>query len=69
MGFGGKLCLHPSQIENVHIAFSASSEELHWARQVLRAALSAHGAFRFEGRMIDAPVLERARRLVSQDFG
>jgi citrate lyase subunit beta/citryl-CoA lyase len=67
MGFGGKLCLHPSQIENVHIAFSASSAEVDWAQQVLRAAQSAHGAFRFEGRMIDAPVLERARRLVSRD--
>jgi citrate lyase subunit beta/citryl-CoA lyase len=62
-GFGAKLCLHPSQIATVHRAFAPSANELAWARRVLDAARDQAGAFRFEGRMVDAPVLARARRL------
>lgn len=64
-GFGGKLCLHPSQVSGVHLAFSASPAERDWALRVLQTAQSMPGAFRFEGRMVDAPVLQRARRLLS----
>jgi citrate lyase subunit beta/citryl-CoA lyase len=64
-GFGAKLCLHPSQIAVVHQAFAPSAEELDWARRVLVASCGQSGAFSFEGRMVDAPVLARARLLTA----
>lgn len=63
-GFGGKLCVHPCQVGLVRRALSATPEELDWALRVLQAAQSSPGAFRFQGTMVDAPVLLRARRLL-----
>lgn len=64
-GFGAKLCLHPSQVATVQSAFTPSKEDMAWADRVLDAANRHPGAFMFEGRMIDKPVLTRARRLAS----
>lgn len=62
-GFGAKLCIHPDQVEPVNAALGPSPEELAWAQRVLDAATrQGRGAFRFEGAMVDAPVLARARR-------
>jgi citrate lyase subunit beta/citryl-CoA lyase len=63
-GFGAKLCIHPEQIGPVNAALGPSPEEQAWALRVLDAATrQGHGAFRFEGAMVDAPVLARARHL------
>ncbi len=64
-GFGAKLCLHPSQIAPVHQAFAPNANELAWAQRVLNAARDQMGAFSFEGRMVDEPVLARARALIA----
>jgi citrate lyase beta subunit len=62
-GFGGKLCIHPAQVDIVNTVFGSSPEELAWARGVLDYhERTGEGVFTFEGSMIDAPVLERARR-------
>ena len=66
MGFGGMLCIHPSQVATAQQVFSPSEQQLGWARRVLAEAEGQAGAFRFEGRMVDAPVLEEARRLLAQ---
>ena len=65
LGFGGKLCIHPRQIDVVNRGFAPSPEELDWARRVLDAAKGAKGAIRLEGKLIDAPVVTRARRLLA----
>lgn len=65
LGFGGKLCIHPSQVDRVHAAFDVSKEELAWARRILLAAEGQPGAFMMDGRMVDTPVLDRARRLLA----
>lgn len=62
-GFGGKLCIHPSQIPLVTSAFAPDAEELAWAERVL-AAGSDGAAAMVDGEMIDRPVVERARRIV-----
>lgn len=63
LGFTGKLCIHPSQVDAVRAGFSPSAGELDWARRVLDAA--AHGDVTVvDGRMVDKPVLDRARRLL-----
>jgi citrate lyase subunit beta / citryl-CoA lyase len=64
-GFGAKLCIHPAQVAAVNAALGPSDEQRAWARRVLEAATTqGDGAFRFEGAMVDAPVLARARRFV-----
>src|SRR5450830_1492664 len=67
LGFGAKLCIHPSQIEAVHQGLAPSEAECDWARRVLAAAEAAGdalgaGALRVDGRMVDAPLLALARR-------
>ena len=63
LGFGGKLCVHPTQIDAVHAGFRPTEAEVRHARRVLAAA-AAGGAARVDGQMIDRPVLERAQRLL-----
>lgn len=60
-GFGGKLCIHPTQISAVHAAFAPRKEELDWAKAVVRAEA---GATQVNGHMIDRPVIERAKKVL-----
>ncbi len=65
LGFGGKLCIHPSQVSEVNNAFSPSEKEIAWAREVIRLSQEAgDGAISFGGQMIDKPVLLRAQRII-----
>jgi (S)-citramalyl-CoA lyase len=67
MGFCGMLCIHPRQIPVVHEAFQPSQQELDWARRVVaQAAQSGAAAFKLDGRMVDLPVIERARHIVAR---
>jgi len=67
LGFGGKLCIHPDQLEAVNRAFLPSGEEVAWAQRVLSAAEGARGAaVAVDGRMIDKPVLLLAQRIASE---
>ena len=64
-GFGGKLCIHPRQVGAVNAVFEPSQAELSWARGVLAAFEASGGsAVSYEGKMIDRPVAEHARRLL-----
>ena len=65
LGFGGKLCIHPDQVAPVHAAFTPDPAQLDWARRVLAAARTQGGAFRLDGRMVDAPVIRLAQRVVA----
>ncbi len=66
MGFGGMLCIHPRQLAAVHEAFTPEAAQLEWAQRVITAAEVHGGAFRVDGQMVDAPVIERARRLLAR---
>jgi len=66
LGFGGKLCIHPRQVVAVNEAWKPTSEEIDWARRVLAAdEQSGGGATTVDGKMVDKPVVARARRIVS----
>ena len=66
-GFGAKLCIHPKQVAPIHAALRPSEAELAWAQRVLdAAAASSGGAVQLDGRMVDKPVIERARRLIQR---
>lgn len=62
-GFGGKLCIHPSQVPVVNQAFRPDPDEVEWAESVVSAA---GGASQIEGQMIDRPVIERAQRILAR---
>lgn len=66
LGFGAKLCIHPKQVAPIHRALAPSADELAWAQRVLAAAAEARGAVQLDGRMVDKPVIERARRIVAR---
>jgi citrate lyase subunit beta/citryl-CoA lyase len=66
LGFFGKSVIHPRQIAAVHEVFTPSDEELLQARRVLtHADEHGEGASALDGRLIDAAVVARARRLVA----
>lgn len=65
-GFGGKLCIHPAQAARVNECFSPSIADIDWALQIIRLAESSRGVFTFEGKMVDAPVVARARRILQR---
>jgi citrate lyase subunit beta / citryl-CoA lyase len=64
LGFTGKLCIHPRQVPAMDEVFAPTEAELTWARAVLDAADNA--VTTVAGAMVDAPVVERARRLLSR---
>ncbi|MCB1477219.1 MAG: CoA ester lyase [Rhodobiaceae bacterium] len=67
LGFGGKLCIHPEQVDRVNAGFNPTAESLDWARRVVDAARGqSAGAIMLDGELIDRPVIERARRLLDQ---
>lgn len=63
-GFGGKMCIHRSQVESVKREFTPSPSEISWAHSVL--AESEKGVAKVGGKMVDAPVILRARQILSR---
>ena len=70
MGFTGKLTIHPSQIDIVNEAFSPSDADIEEAKRLVAAFEEAQAdgrmAFSFEGKMVDAPHLNRARKILDR---
>lgn len=65
-GYGGMLLIHPNQVATAAAAFTPSAQDIEWAQAVQRAAEAAGGgAAVLEGRMIDAPVIARAARILA----
>jgi citrate lyase subunit beta / citryl-CoA lyase len=65
-GFGGKLCIHPRQVEPVNQVFLPNDEEVAWARAVIHAAGAGGAAvITVGGKMIDKPVMARAERILN----
>lgn len=73
LGFGGKLCIHPSQLPVVNRVFGPAADDVAWARRVLQAydegLSTGRGAVALDGQMIDRPVVERARRILAESKG
>lgn len=65
-GFAATACIHPSQVETIRSAYRPDDASLVWARGVLAAAEGERGVFRFEGRMVDEPLLRHARMLLDR---
>ncbi len=68
MGFAGKQVIHPAQVQPVQEAFSPTADQIRAAAELIRAfeehQKNGRGAFAMDGRMIDMPVVKRARNLL-----
>jgi len=70
MGFAGKQIIHPNQVEPVQTAFTPDKTAIQEALHVVQAA-AAHqqagqGAFALDGKMVDAPVVRAAERVLAR---
>ncbi len=69
LGFDGKFAVHPNQVDAINNAFTYGSEEVAQAKALLDAASRSRvGAFEFEGKMVDAPVIRRAKTIVANSL-
>lgn len=70
MGFNGKQCIHPSQIEVCQKAFAPAEAEVDWAARVVigdeKASAEGRGAWTLDGKMIDVPVVKKARAVLER---
>ena len=65
MGLTGAMCIHPNQVPVLNECFGVSEEAIAEARAILAAwDARVDGVVSHNGRMIDQPVVERARRLM-----
>ena len=65
LGFGGKLCIHPKQIEPVRAGYAPDEAEIAWAERILA---SGEGAAAVDGAMVDEPVRITARAILSKQM-
>jgi citrate lyase subunit beta/citryl-CoA lyase len=69
-GFMGAGCIHPGQVPIVNCEYSPSAEEGAYAHRVIaenaKAEAAGRASFAIDGKMIDVPVVERARRLLDR---
>jgi len=70
LGFQGKQVVHPSQVIPVNEVFTPSPQEIEYARRVVEAFETAvkrgYASTSLDGKLVDIPVAERARRLLAQ---
>ena len=69
LGYTGKLCIHPEQVEWTNDAFTPGGEELARSRRLVAAWEEMDGeigVLSFEGEMVDLPAVTRARALIAR---
>lgn len=67
MGFGGMMCIHPAQVAIVHQTLSTDEAELALAKRICaKADESGLAAFQLDGKMIDQPLINKARALLAK---
>jgi citrate lyase subunit beta/citryl-CoA lyase len=65
MGFGGKLCIHPAQVQPLHTVFDPDEAAVAHAQRLRQALAEAGGGVCvLDGRMVDAPVLKQAEQVL-----
>ena len=70
LGFSGKLLIHPAQVAPVRTVFTPSPQQVDWAERVLAAGPlnggGGAGVRVVDGKMVDAPVLAQAERILAR---
>ena len=69
-GFMGAGCIHPGQVTIVNQEYTPGEKEVAYARKVIeldqQAAASGRGSWSLDGKMIDIPIIVRARKLIAR---
>jgi citrate lyase subunit beta/citryl-CoA lyase len=69
-GFSGGTCIHPGLVTALNEAFTPKAEEVAYAKKLIeadkKAAAEGRGSFSVDGKMIDIPVIDRARKLIAR---
>lgn len=70
LGMNAKACIHPNQVISVNRVFSPAADDIRFARRVLAAADKAAeqqlGAFSLDGKMVDKPIIDRAKKTLER---
>lgn len=69
VGFGGTVCIHPSQVAVVREAYRPTDEQIAQARRILAAAENERGVFALDGMMVDSPVLRHSEAVLRRAGG
>jgi citrate lyase subunit beta/citryl-CoA lyase len=64
VGFAATACIHPGQVATIRSSYAPTAAEAQWARRVVEAAEHNRGVFTLDGRMVDAPIVRHAQRVV-----
>ena len=69
MGYKGKFAIHPAQLDTINRMFSPWPEDVQYARRVVeawdQAESEGRGSVALDGKMVDVPVVKRARDLLA----
>ena len=69
-GFSGGTCIHPGLVAALNEAFTPTAEDVAYAQKLIqadaKAAAEGRGSFQVDGKMIDIPVIERARKTIAR---
>lgn len=69
-GFAGGTCIHPGLVHALNEAFTPGADEVAYAKKLIaadeEAAAMGRGSFSVDGKMIDIPVINRARRVIAR---
>jgi citrate lyase beta subunit len=70
LGYSGKQIIHPNQVNPVQTSFTPSDEAIAQAQRLMEAFAShqesGRGAFALDGKMIDAPIIKAAERVLER---
>ena len=68
LGFQGKMCIHPDQVDITNKTFTPSNEEVVWSRRVIsefeKAEAEGVASIQVDGYFVDYPIVEKAQRIV-----
>jgi citrate lyase subunit beta/citryl-CoA lyase len=59
------MAIHPAQVETINTAFTPSEQEAEFAQRVVEAFADQVGTVALDGKMLDAPHLKQARRVLA----
>lgn len=66
LGYQATACIHPSQVATIRDAYRPTAEQIEWATALVAAADDHSGVFTHDGKMIDGPVLNQARAVLTR---
>lgn len=67
LGFTSKSAIHPNHVDTINQVFAPSEEEITQSLRIIaKAENEQKGAFSLDGKMIDAPIIEKAKKVIEK---